>query len=70
MRQNSRASPPFNLTGVPAISIPCGFSRDGMPIGLQLVCGSWQEGRLLQAAYERDRLELARAHPFRSELTV
>ncbi len=41
----------FNLTGLPAASIPCGFSRSGMPIGLQLAARPWDEARLLQAAY-------------------
>ena len=46
---------PFNLTGLPAISIPCGFTRGGMPIGLQLAAGPWREAALLRAAraYER-----------------
>jgi aspartyl-tRNA(Asn)/glutamyl-tRNA(Gln) amidotransferase subunit A len=54
-RQLTRFTAPFNLTGVPAISLPCGFSKDGLPIGLQLVAAEWQEARLLQtaAAYER-----------------
>ena len=54
-RQLTRFTAPFNLAGLPAISIPCGFSRDGMPIGLQLVGAAWNEARLLQAArsYER-----------------
>jgi aspartyl-tRNA(Asn)/glutamyl-tRNA(Gln) amidotransferase subunit A len=42
---------PFNLTGLPAISIPCGFSRNGLPIGLQLVAGQWKESNLLSAAH-------------------
>ena len=45
----------FNLTGLPAISIPCGFDRAGLPIGLQLVARPWAEARLLRVAraYER-----------------
>ncbi|MDR6855898.1 amidase [Variovorax guangxiensis] len=41
---------PFNLTGHPAITIPCGFGRDGLPIGLQLVGRLRQESDLLAAA--------------------
>ncbi len=39
-----------NLAGIPGISVPCGFSADGLPIGLQLQAGHFQEERLLAAA--------------------
>ena len=44
-----------NLAGVPGISVPCGFTADGRPIGLQLQAGVLEERRLLQAAslYQR-----------------
>jgi aspartyl-tRNA(Asn)/glutamyl-tRNA(Gln) amidotransferase subunit A len=42
---------PGNLTGLPAISVPCGFSSDGLPIGLQLTAKPFQESFLLRAAY-------------------
>jgi aspartyl-tRNA(Asn)/glutamyl-tRNA(Gln) amidotransferase subunit A len=40
-----------NLAGVPAISIPCGFSKEGLPIGLQIIGQSCEEERIIQAAY-------------------
>jgi len=40
----------FNATRHPAISIPCGLSASGLPIGLQLVAAHYQEARLIGAA--------------------
>jgi aspartyl-tRNA(Asn)/glutamyl-tRNA(Gln) amidotransferase subunit A len=42
---------PVNLAGIPAISIPCGFSREGLPIGLQIMGKHFDEGMLLKVAY-------------------
>ena len=43
---------PFNLTGCPAISVPCGFSQAGLPIGMQLVGKHFTESVLLRAAHQ------------------
>ena len=40
-----------NLAGLPAISIPCGMDKQGLPIGLQLIGDCFTEKKLLQAAY-------------------
>ena len=42
---------PYNITGFPAISVPCGFSSEGMPIGLQLAGRPFDEETVLRAAY-------------------
>ncbi len=39
-----------NLAGIPAISIPCGFTQAGLPIGLQMMAGAFEEARLLRIA--------------------
>ncbi len=39
-----------NLAGIPGISVPCGLTGDGMPIGLQLTGNFWSEGTLLNLA--------------------
>jgi len=48
---------PFNLSGNPAASVPCGFTRDGLPIGLQIVGARGADALVLQAsaAFERAR---------------
>ena len=46
----TRFSRGMNALGLPAISIPCGFNRSGLPIGLQIIAGARQEDLLLHAA--------------------
>ncbi len=48
---------PFNMTGQPASSVPCGFTKDGLPIGLQLVGRRFDDVTVLRAsaAFERAR---------------
>jgi aspartyl-tRNA(Asn)/glutamyl-tRNA(Gln) amidotransferase subunit A len=59
-----RLNRPANLTGHPAISIPCGFTSAGLPIGLQLIGPNWSEQRLLEIAlvYE-DSTQWHKRHP-------
>jgi aspartyl-tRNA(Asn)/glutamyl-tRNA(Gln) amidotransferase subunit A len=46
---------PANFTGLPAISIPCGYTREGLPIGLQLIGRAFDESTLLRIAYSYER---------------
>jgi len=46
---------PVNLAGLPAISVPCGFSSGGLPIGLQLIARPFAEDELLWAAYRYEQ---------------
>jgi Asp-tRNA(Asn)/Glu-tRNA(Gln) amidotransferase A subunit family amidase len=55
----TRLTAPFDLTGQPACSVPCGFTEEGLPVGLQLV------GRLLD-----ERTVLRAAHAFETESGV
>jgi Asp-tRNA(Asn)/Glu-tRNA(Gln) amidotransferase A subunit family amidase len=45
-----RNTRPVNVWGLPAISVPCGFTRGGLPIGLQIVGPHWGEALVLQLA--------------------
>ena len=47
----TRFTAPFNLTGLPALSLPCGFTQSGLPIGLQIVSRAWGDAKTLNAGY-------------------
>jgi aspartyl-tRNA(Asn)/glutamyl-tRNA(Gln) amidotransferase subunit A len=50
-RRLTRFTAPFNLTGLPALSVPCGFMPAGLPIGLQIISRAWGEAKVLQAGH-------------------
>ncbi|HTW57822.1 MAG TPA: amidase [Terriglobales bacterium] len=50
-----RNTRPFNVWGLPAISLPCGFAQGGLPIGLQIAGPHWREDLVLRLAWEYER---------------
>jgi aspartyl-tRNA(Asn)/glutamyl-tRNA(Gln) amidotransferase subunit A len=50
-----RLTYPYNLTGLPAISVPCGQDRDGLPIGLQIAARPFEEMTVLRVAHAYER---------------
>ena len=59
-----RNTAPFDVLGVPAISIPCGFTTSGLPIGLQIAAAPFAESTVLALAhaYEQET-EFHRSQP-------
>jgi len=51
----TRFTAPFNLAGLPALSLPCGFTESGLPIGLQIVSRAWNEAGVLRAGYAYEK---------------
>jgi aspartyl-tRNA(Asn)/glutamyl-tRNA(Gln) amidotransferase subunit A len=45
-----RNTRPFNVWGLPAVSLPCGFTQSGLPIGLQIAGPYWREDLVLRLA--------------------
>jgi len=63
-RQLTRFTSPFNLTGLPALSVPCGFTNSGLPVGLQIIAKHWGEAKILQAGHAFEQAtEWTRSHP-------
>jgi aspartyl-tRNA(Asn)/glutamyl-tRNA(Gln) amidotransferase subunit A len=63
-------SQPMSAFGIPAVSVPCGFTPNGLPVGMQIAGPMWGEGRVLalaRAYQERTRWHLA-APGFRSSV--
>jgi aspartyl-tRNA(Asn)/glutamyl-tRNA(Gln) amidotransferase subunit A len=58
----ARCTSPSNATGLPAITVPCGFSRAGLPIGVQFIGRPFDEARLLQVAHAYEEVSPSRGH--------
>ena len=50
-----RHTRPFNVWGLPAISVPCGFTQSGLPIGLQIAGPHWREDMVLKLAHSYEQ---------------
>lgn len=62
--EEARRTGPYNLTGLPAITVPCGFGKDGLPVGLQIAAGPMEDELVLRAAYAYEqRAGWYRRHP-------
>jgi aspartyl-tRNA(Asn)/glutamyl-tRNA(Gln) amidotransferase subunit A len=46
---------PFNLSGLPAISLPCGFTKNALPVGLQIIAPAFQENTAFRVAYAHEQ---------------
>ncbi len=51
-----RLTMPFNLAGLPAVSFPCGFSSEGLPIGIQVAGKPYEEATVLRVAHAYQQL--------------
>jgi aspartyl-tRNA(Asn)/glutamyl-tRNA(Gln) amidotransferase subunit A len=60
---------PANLAGIPAISLPCGFTPAGLPVGLQLIGAVADEHLLLQIAHAFERAHPQKRRPLLAVLT-
>jgi aspartyl-tRNA(Asn)/glutamyl-tRNA(Gln) amidotransferase subunit A len=56
----ARCTNPSNATGLPAITVPCGFTRAGLPIGVQFIGRPFDEARLLQVAHAYEEVSPSR----------
>ena len=56
----SRTSAPFNIVGLPTITVPCGFNQAGLPIGLQVTCRPFEEEMMFQVAHAYEAVSPSR----------
>jgi aspartyl-tRNA(Asn)/glutamyl-tRNA(Gln) amidotransferase subunit A len=46
---------PVNIAGLPAVSVPCGFDNKGLPVGMQIIGNSFEDAKILNAAYQYEQ---------------
>ena len=63
MGRFSRLTRPFNGLGLPALSVPCGRSRDGLPLGFQIVGRPFDEATVLRLGHAHERVTESIGHP-------
>jgi aspartyl-tRNA(Asn)/glutamyl-tRNA(Gln) amidotransferase subunit A len=56
-----RNTRPFNVWGLPAVSVPCGFTKRGLPIGLQIAGPHWREDLVLRLAFAYEQASLLKS---------
>jgi aspartyl-tRNA(Asn)/glutamyl-tRNA(Gln) amidotransferase subunit A len=68
----TRFTAPFNLSGLPALSVPCGFTQSGLPIGMQIISRAWADSKVLNAgyAYEQSTAWHLRVPPLAQDSTA
>jgi aspartyl-tRNA(Asn)/glutamyl-tRNA(Gln) amidotransferase subunit A len=55
---------PFNITGTPALAVPTGFSREGLPLGMQIAGRAFAEGTVYRVAWQyEEATEWTRRRP-------
>jgi len=54
--------PPFNLTGLPTLALPCGLTSSGLPLSLQLAGRPFEEGMVLQVGHAYEQATLWHTH--------
>ncbi|HSJ87885.1 MAG TPA: amidase [Anaerolineales bacterium] len=64
----TRFTAPFNLAGLPALSLPCGFTGEGLPVGLQIIGRAWADSKVLNAGYAFE--QVTNWHDLRPELAA